>query len=695
MIVQNSIQDNCVNKADALCEGLAHGRSSVLPGHHQTVIKLPGDSLKFRVGTLNVGTLRGRAGEVVETISRRNVDICCLQEVRWRGASARMIQGKDTQYKLFWVGSKDGTGGVGILVADRWIEKVIDVNRVNDRIMLVKLLLGKVTVVIVSVYAPQQGLPDGEKDRFYEELLLTLSAIGSNEIIMLCGDLNGHVGRAISGYANVHGGYGFGVRNAEGERILELGDAMNMMVCNTFYQKRDSRLITYNSGGNQSQIDYIMIKRSDRNLVTDVKVIPGEECATQHQLLVADMNISKPKEAKKKFTPKRKVWRLKEEETRLSFLTELQSCIAYNPESTIEEKWDSLEKALLQAVDKSCGWTKKPPRHKVTWWWNAEVEVAIKEKRRLWKAWKDGGNKNDYLEAKRNSKKKVYEAKKKAEEERFADVTHNKDARNQLFTIVRQLAKTNCDVIGEKCVTNDDGELACTDSEKLSAWKQHYVKLLNEEFPWEEEHLVYSEPCQGPHPRIDREWVKEAIHKMKDGKAAGTSGVVAEMLKAAGDTGIDLMTDLCNTIVAEKTIPTKWDTSIILNCFKGKGAALERGNYRGLKLIEHAMKVFERVIEKLLRETVTISSMQFGFMPGKGTTDAIFLVRQVQERFMSKKKPLYFAFVYLQKAFDRVPSAVLEWSLRELVVDDWLIKVIMAMYKNAKSLVSVNGVLGD
>ena len=101
---------------------------------------------------------------------------------------------------------------------------------------------------------------------------------------------------------------------------------------------------------------------------------------------------------------------------------------------------------------------------------------------------------------------------------------------------------------------------------------------MNKEFPWEEEHLVYSEPCQGPHPRIDREWVKEAIHKMKDGKAAGTSGVVAEMLKAAGDTGIDLMTDLCNTIVAEKTIPTKWDTSIILNCFKGKGAALERGN---------------------------------------------------------------------------------------------------------------------
>ena len=87
--------------------------------------------------------------------------------------------------------------------------------------------------------------------------------------------------------------------------------------------------------------------------------------------------------------------------------------------------------------------------------------------------------------------------------------------------------------------------------------------------------------------------------------------------------------------------------------------------------------------------------MQFGFMPGKGTTDAIFVVCQVQERFMDKKRPLFFAFVDLEKAFDRVPRVVLEWSLRELIVDDWLIKLIMSMYKNARSLVRVNGKLGE
>jgi len=51
--------------------------------------------------------------------------------------------------------------------------------------------------------------------------------------------------------------------------------------------------------------------------------------------------------------------------------------------------------------------------------------------------------------------------------------------------------------------------------------------------------------------------------------------------------------------------------------------------------------------------------MQFGFMKGKGSTDAIFLVRQIQEKFRAKGQKLYFGFVDLEKAFDRVPTEVI------------------------------------
>ena len=61
-------------------------------------------------------------------------------------------------------------------------------------------------------------------------------------------------------------------------------------------------------------------------------------------------------------------------------------------------------------------------------------------------------------------------------------------------------------------------------------------------------------------------------------------------------------------------------------------------NCSGIKLVEHAMKVLERVIERRVRNIVKIDSMQFVFMAGKSTTDAIFIVRQLQEKYLFGKE---------------------------------------------------------
>ena len=68
---------------------------------------------------------------------------------------------------------------------------------------------------------------------------------------------------------------------------------------------------------------------------------------------------------------------------------------------------------------------------------------------------------------------------------------------------------------------------------------------------------------------------------------------------------------------------------------------------------------------------VNIEKMQFTFVPGRGTTDAIFIVCQLQEKYVTATKTLlYFAFVDLEKAFDHVPRKVLWWALRSLGVDE-------------------------
>ena len=86
---------------------------------------------------------------------------------------------------------------------------------------------------------------------------------------------------------------------------------------------------------------------------------------------------------------------------------------------------------------------------------------------------------------------------------------------------------------------------------------------------------------------------------------------------------------------------------------------------------------------------VKIDSMQFGFMAGKSTTDAIFIVSQLQEKYLARNKELWMAFVDLEKAFDRVPREVVWWALRCLGVDEWI--VIKAMYEDATTTVRVNG----
>ena len=96
------------------------------------------------------------------------------------------------------------------------------------------------------------------------------------------------------------------------------------------------------------------------------------------------------------------------------------------------------------------------------------------------------------------------------------------------------------------------------------------------------------------------------------------------------------MTDLCNAVVLEGKIPEDCRKSWMVSVYKGKGNALECGSYRGIKLLDQVMKVLERVIEKRVKDKVQIDSVQFDFRPGRGITDAIFIVRQMQERFLAK-----------------------------------------------------------
>ena len=135
--------------------------------------------------------------------------------------------------------------------------------------------------------------------------------------------------------------------------------------------------------------------------------------------------------------------------------------------------------------------------------------------------------------------------------------------------------------MGEKPVKNDAGQLSIDEEANWAAWKEHYERLLNVEFPWSPEDLSKESPVEGHSEPITVEMITKAISKMASGKAAGPSGIVAEMLKPVDESVAIEVRHLIEDNISEGRIPTDWQESYIVNLYKGKGDALNRGNYGG------------------------------------------------------------------------------------------------------------------
>ena len=136
-------------------------------------------------------------------------------------------------------------------------------------------------------------------------------------------------------------------------------------------------------------------------------------------------------------------------------------------------------------------------------------------------------------------------------------------------------------------------------------------------------------------------------------------------------------------------MPDEWVLSVVVPIFKGKGDAMSSGAYRGVKLLEHAMKIVEKVLESRMQRMVKVDEMQFGFMPDKGKTDAVFILRRLQEEYLDKEKKLYMCFVDLEKAFDRVLRRVLEWAMRKRSIPEAMVRAVMSLDEGAKTRVRV------
>ena len=133
-------------------------------------------------------------------------------------------------FKLWYTGTVANRNGVGVLIDKSLKNGVVGVRRQGDRIILVKLVVGDMVLNVISAYAPQVGLDESAKRQFWEDLDGLVRAIPSSEKLFIGGDLNGHVGTTSAGFEAVHGGFGYGSRNQEGEEVLDFAVAFDLMI---------------------------------------------------------------------------------------------------------------------------------------------------------------------------------------------------------------------------------------------------------------------------------------------------------------------------------------------------------------------------------------------------------------------------------------------------------------------------------
>ncbi|KAK3555325.1 hypothetical protein QTP86_014921 [Hemibagrus guttatus] len=220
---------------------------------HRQREKRKGKSVGLIIGTLNVGTMTGKGRELADMMERRKVDILCVQETRWKGSKACSI---GAGFKLFYYGVDSKRNVVGVVLKEEFVRNILEVKRVSDRVMSLKLEIEGVMLNVVSGYAPQVGCELEEKERFWSELDEVMESIPTGERVVIGADFNGHVGEGNTGDEEVMAKFGVKERNLEGQMVVDFAKRMDMAVVNTYFQKREEHRVTYKSGGSALPDDW-------------------------------------------------------------------------------------------------------------------------------------------------------------------------------------------------------------------------------------------------------------------------------------------------------------------------------------------------------------------------------------------------------------------------------------------------------
>ncbi|KAK3537003.1 hypothetical protein QTP86_032259 [Hemibagrus guttatus] len=526
------------------------------------------------------------------------------------------------------------------------------------------------------------------KERFWSELDEVMESIPTGERVVIGADFNGHVGEGNTGDEEVMGKFGVKERNLEGQMVVDFAKRMDMGVVNTYFQKREEHRVTYKSGGRRTWVDYILCRRGNLKEISDCKVVVGESVARQHRMVVCRMTlmVCKKKRSKIEIEKKTKWWKLKKEECCEEFRQKLRQ--ALGGQVVLPDDWETTAEVIRETGRKVLGVSSgRRKEDKETWWWNEEVQDSVQRKRLAKKKWdmdRTEENRQEYKELQRRVKREVSKAKQKAYDELYTRLD-TREGEKDLYRLARQRDRDGKDVQQVRVIKDRDGRVLTSEESVQRRWKEYFEELMNEENE-REKRVEGVNSVEQKVDKIRKDEVRKALKRMKSGKAVGPDDIPVEVWKCLGEAAVEFLASLFNRVLESERMPEEW-RSVLVPIFKNKGDVQSCSNYRRIKLMSHTMKLWERVVEARLRKVVEICEQQYGFMPRKSTTDAIFALRILMEKYRDGQRELHCVFVDLEKAYDRVPREELWYCMRKSGVAEKYVRVVQDMYERSRTVV--------
>jgi len=628
------------------------------------------------------------------------------------------------------------SGGVIVYVRKCLSPLVERVKIVYDNIVVLKLsecLFGLCKpVIMICAYVPPYDskfwnvTKQGYGFEIIEECVIDMFEKYGDIHLLICGDLNARTGSGNFVKNNItdflddtgtfqyddcddcDGGNDFSrrsedkVTNVFGKQLLEICNMFDCIILNGLCKRGFDDASTFISQSGCSVIDYFLISDelctadfvrsfNIRSLVDSTHLPICLEIAVNSTGYTSDMNRRDKKQLKK---INKVIWN---EEKETDFVSSLEMYFDQDAllnimniiDFDVDFALELFTKCLLDASEcmkKSVvvGGTQRNAN-----WFDGECKESKVKVYSLLRIFKRTRNDNDRINFVTARKKYKELLRNKKNGYKRDTVTRLLQCEKNARLFWRELKQTGC-----------SARKKTSDKISVDDWHNHFKGVFNEENRGSRDSNYVNDIINENNIKIDKldcpithNEIREAIRKLKSGKACGVDGIMAEMLKLSGESTVEFMHKLFNTVFNEGIYPVEWQKAMIVPIFK-KGDQHKPDNYRGISLLSLVSKCYTSILNKRLvtwaEENNKMSDAQAGFRKGYSTIDHIFTLSAIVEKSLGKRGgKLYVCFVDLRKAFDSVRRDLLLEIMEKNGLSSKFMNAILSMYKSVVSCVRV------